>query len=70
VRAEVVNIDAFSAHADSRELLSWMRNFQTAPGQIFLTHGEPTAASALQSAISRELGWNSSIAVDLEEVSL
>ena len=70
VRAEVVNIDAFSAHADSRELLSWTRNFQTAPGQIFLTHGEPTAASALQSAISRELGWNSSIAVDLEEVSL
>jgi metallo-beta-lactamase family protein len=70
VRAEVVNIDAFSAHADSGELLSWMRNFQTAPGQTFLTHGEPTAASALQSAISRELGWNSSIAADLEEVSL
>lgn len=70
VRAEVVNVDAFSAHADSGELLSWLRNFQTAPGQTFLTHGEPAAAAALQSAISRELGWNSSIAADLAEVPL
>ena len=70
VRAEVVNIDAFSAHADSGELLSWMRNFRAAPSQIFLTHGEPTAASAMQSVISQDLGWESSVAVDLAEVSL
>jgi metallo-beta-lactamase family protein len=70
VRAEVVNIDAFSAHADYEELIAWLKNMTKAPSRLFLTHGEPAAALSFQSNIKKHLGWESVIARDLEEVSL
>jgi metallo-beta-lactamase family protein len=70
VRAEVVNIDAFSAHADYEELIGWLKNMTKAPSRLFLTHGEPAAAESFQSNIKKHLGWESVIARDLEEVSL
>lgn len=70
VRAEVVNIDAFSAHADYQELIGWLKNMPRTPSRLFLTHGEPSAAQAFQSNIKKHLGWEAAIARDLEEVSL
>lgn len=70
VAAEVVNVDAFSAHADAGELIDWMRDIRKPPGQLFLTHGEPSASSALKNRIEEELGWDARIAEDLEEVLL
>ena len=70
VRAEVVNVDAFSAHADYEELTGWLKNMTRAPSHLFLTHGEPAAAESFQSNIERHLGWEAVIARDLEEVSL
>jgi metallo-beta-lactamase family protein len=70
VRVEVVDIDAFSAHADAGELLSWMRNFKTVPRQAFLSHRKAAPAAALKASVERELGWHCAIAADLEEVSL
>ncbi len=70
VRAEVVNVDGFSAHADYEELIGWLKNMTKAPAHLFLTHGEPAAAESFQSNIRKHLGWESVIARDLEEVSL
>jgi metallo-beta-lactamase family protein len=70
VRAEVVNVDAFSAHADYEELIGWLKNMKQAPSRLFLTHGEPAAAESFKSNIKKYLGWESVIARDLEEVSL
>lgn len=70
VAAEVVNVDAFSAHADAGELIDWMRDIRKPPGQLFLTHGEPSASSALKNRVKAELGWDARIAEDLEEVLL
>lgn len=70
VAAEVVNVDAFSAHADAGELIHWMKGLKTTPGKMFLTHGEPSASSALKDRIKSELGWNSEIAEDMQEVLL
>ena len=70
VRAEVVNVDAFSAHADYEELISWLKNMTKAPSRLFLTHGEPAAAESFKSNIKKYLGWESVIARDLEEVSV
>jgi metallo-beta-lactamase family protein len=70
VRAEVVNVDAFSAHADYEELIGWLKNMTKAPSRLFLTHGEPAAAESFKSNIKKYLGWESVIARDLEEVSL
>ena len=61
VRAEVVQLDAGSAHADAAELLAWMRGLPRAPSRVFVTHGEPEASAALRARIERELGWSAEV---------
>ena len=58
VRAEVVSLDMFSAHADRDELLRWLRGFESAPMQTFVVHGEPSASDALRHCIDERLGWS------------
>ncbi len=57
VRAEIVNVPAFSVHADRDEILDWLRSAPHRPEITFVVHGEPAAADALHAAIERELGW-------------
>jgi metallo-beta-lactamase family protein len=57
VRAEIVNVDAFSAHADADELLDWLRALARPPRRVFLIHGEDAARAALAGRIREELGW-------------
>lgn len=70
VRAEVVKMDSLSAHADYQEILDWLKNFQTAPRQTFITHGEPIPASALREKIESQTGWKCRIPEYLETVTL
>ncbi|MEV0189603.1 MBL fold metallo-hydrolase [Kitasatospora purpeofusca] len=56
VRAEVVNVPAFSAHADAAEVVEWLRPAPP-PSAVYLVHGEPEASAALRDRIDRELGW-------------
>lgn len=51
VKADIVLIEGLSAHADQQELLDWMSELITQPEQIFITHGEPEGAEALQEKI-------------------
>lgn len=60
VKAHIVKVESFSVHADSDELIAWMRN-ATAPKQVFVIHGEQGAQEAMANRISDELGWNSVI---------
>lgn len=57
VRAQIVEIDNLSAHADCNETMSWLSHFKTPPKKVFVTHGEPESAEALRARIARELGW-------------
>ena len=61
INAEVISMKNFSAHADSAELVQWIKSAGAPPGRIFITHGEPVASDALRQRIQRELGWNSEI---------
>lgn len=70
IRAQVAELEQFSDHADTEELLGWLRTFKAPPKNTFLVHGEPEAASRLQQAISTQLGWNVNIAHWLEKVPL
>ncbi len=70
VRAEILDIPAFSVHADQAELLGWLRRAPKPPGMIYVVHGEPEAAAALRDAVERELGWPATVARDLECVRL
>lgn len=56
VRAEVLEVDAFSAHADTDDVLAWLST-ATAPLATYVIHGEPAAAATLRARIDRELGW-------------
>ncbi len=51
--ARIFRIEAFSAHADQKELLEWLSCFKRLPREIFLTHGEPQARLSLQKALER-----------------
>jgi metallo-beta-lactamase family protein len=56
VRAEVVEIEAFSVHADASELIDWLTSCESEPGQVFVNHGEPGASRSLADRIRDELG--------------
>jgi metallo-beta-lactamase family protein len=55
VEAEVDSLDALSAHADSEELLDWMKpaatDVMSKLKKVFLVHGEPEQSKTLAEAI-------------------
>ncbi|MGE5603657.1 MAG: MBL fold metallo-hydrolase RNA specificity domain-containing protein [Nitrososphaerales archaeon] len=55
VRAKVVSIEGYSAHADQSELLAWARPLDRERLQkTFLVHGEPQSAEALADKLRTE----------------
>ncbi len=54
VKAKIVNIEAFSAHADQKGVLSWLSNFSEKP-TVFITHGENTGREVLSQKIEKQL---------------
>lgn len=70
VRAQVASLEQFSDHADTPELLEWLRTFQSAPKQTFLVHGEPAAAAALRDTMVKDLGWNVQVAAYKQKVTI
>jgi len=55
VLADVVDIEAFSVHADRRELLDWIASARTRPQAAYLVHGEPEPAAELARDLRTEL---------------
>ncbi len=63
VRAQVVTLDGFSAHADRHELMRWLRGFTSPPRKTWIVHGEAAGAMALAEAATKTLGWDAEVAV-------
>jgi metallo-beta-lactamase family protein len=70
IRAEIAVFEQFSDHADTPELLEWLHTFTNKPSATYLVHGEPTAASQLRDAMTKELGWNVQVAQWMEKVEI
>ncbi len=70
VRAQVAALEEFSDHADTPELLEWLRTFKHPPKQTFLVHGEPAAASQLRDTMIKDLRWNVQVAVYKQKVQV
>ena len=70
VNAEIIELGQFSAHAGQSELLRWLTALPAPPKRTFLTHGEPSAAQGLQSAIQQKFAWKAAVARHLETVDL
>jgi len=70
IRAEVVQLESLSSHADSSQLIDWMRGAPNPPRITYVTHGEPLAADRLRFRIQDELGWKVRVPKDGETVIL
>ncbi len=56
VRAEVVEDEEFSVHADAGELVGWIKQMREPPDVVYVVHGEPHASAALADRIRDEVG--------------
>lgn len=70
IRAEVVQLESMSAHADSDEIVAWLRAEADIPRVTYLTHGEPDAADALRARVKHQLGWEVRVPDHGEEVEI
>ncbi len=70
VRARIENIGSLSAHADYKELLTWVGNRKTAPKKVFLTHGEEESAIELARKIKKQYRWKTKVPIYLDTVDL
>ncbi len=61
VKAHVVQVHGFSAHADRDELLRWVSALKQPPRHVFVTHGEPEASKAFADLLRKDKGWDVSI---------
>ena len=57
VRAEVADLTMLSAHADSNQIMQWLKQFRSPPRKTFIVHGEPAASKVLLDRIESELDW-------------
>lgn len=70
IRAQIAALEQFSDHADTPELLEWLRTFRNKPARTYLVHGEPAASSQLRDAMAKELGWNVQAAQWMQKVQI
>jgi len=70
IRAQVTSFEQFSDHADTPELLQWLRTFPQKPSTTYLVHGDPAASAQLRDTMSKELGWNVQVAQWMEKVEI
>jgi metallo-beta-lactamase family protein len=61
LKAEVIVLSGYSAHADQQDLVHFVQRMKTAPKQIRLIHGDKTAKASLQQKLS-QLGYQVMIA--------
>jgi metallo-beta-lactamase family protein len=61
VKARIISIGAYSAHADQKKLISWISQAQKKPSRIYCTHGEEDASSALATRLTEELGIQANV---------
>lgn len=70
VKADIVQIDGYSAHADQAGIMAWLKRFSTLPRGIFLVHGEEQSQANLAELIQKELGIPVSVPDWLDEFDL
>jgi metallo-beta-lactamase family protein len=57
VDAQVVTLENMSAHADSNELIFWLKGFRQPPKTLFIVHGEEEPSLIFANRVRQELNW-------------
>jgi metallo-beta-lactamase family protein len=56
VSAHISKVESFSVHADSDELVTWLK-LAKKPKMAFVVHGESEGQEHMQQRLTDELGW-------------
>jgi len=70
VRAKVVQIHGFSAHADRNELLAWLSNLKKPPRRLFVVHGETESALSFAEFVRQQMHWQVIVPAYQDEIVL
>jgi len=70
VKARVVRIHGFSAHADKNELLDWLRELEAPPRRVFVVHGETESACSFGDYVREQTGWDVAVPAYQDEIIL
>ncbi len=70
VRAKIVQLSGFSAHADRDELVRWLSGLRKPPRRVFVTHGELSASQHLASLLRNSSRWETVIPSYKDQVFL
>ena len=70
VRANILEIEALSAHGDQRDLLNWLSTLENKPKKVFLVHGENQPADELRIKITERYHFDCSVPLMGQEVEL
>ncbi len=70
VKARVLQIPGFSAHADRDELLHWLSSLPKPPRKLFVIHGEAESAQRFGQYVREKMGWDVVVPDYREEVIL
>jgi metallo-beta-lactamase family protein len=60
VHAHISKVESFSVHADSDELIAWLKEAEQ-PKEAFVVHGETQGQETMQRRLTDELGWKVTI---------
>lgn len=53
IRARIHTISGYSAHADQKDLVNFIKRMRKRPRHVRMVHGEPEAQQALQSELDK-----------------
>lgn len=58
VHAKLIKADSYSAHADYRQLVEWLKSIKTLPKAVFLNHGEKGTSKEFAEYLKAKLDLN------------
>jgi len=61
VRAKIVSVEGFSAHADKNDLLRWIEPLARHNSRVILTHGEAHQLSEMRHELQEKFGLSAQI---------
>ncbi len=70
VRAQIYDLEGFSAHADRDALYTWLSGFTKKPREIYLVHGDPDAKKAFAEYVKEHCGWDCNVVEGISEYEL
>ncbi|MHC4645206.1 MAG: MBL fold metallo-hydrolase RNA specificity domain-containing protein [Planctomycetota bacterium] len=70
VKANVVRVRGFSAHADRDELFAWLSKLKKAPRRLFVVHGEAESAHGFADFVRQKTDWQVSVPDYMDEAVL